>query len=351
MSESKTSKENIPTNQEEEPVEPEKQVEQEGEAKNKTYKPPPPYKPQIPYPQRLKQTKINNQYQKFIKVIEKLHVEIPFTEAITQIPSYAKFLKDILTNKRRLDDPKPLECNFISEDKLAKKEKDPGSFSIPCILGSHVIDKAFLDLGASVSLMPLAVCKRLNLGELQPTKMSLQLADRSVKYPVGILEDIPVKIDQLYIPTDFMVMDIKEDDDIPIHLGRPFLSTVGSIIDVKRGKLTFEVGDEKIEFILSKFLMAPILGDACYAIDIIDECIREFDREEPVIEPFSNPNEKDDELEETKPHTNECLDLTPDLSPNSQKPAQELKELPKNLRYEFLDKEMNRLVVVSATLN
>ncbi|KAI5441729.1 hypothetical protein KIW84_010974 [Lathyrus oleraceus] len=277
--------------------------------------------------------------------------EIPFTEAITQIPSYVKFLKDILTNKSRLEDPKPLECNFISENKLAKKEKDPGSFSIPCILGSHVIDKAFLDLGASVSLMPLAVCKRLNLGELQPTKMSLQLAYRSVKYPVGILKDIPVRIGQLYIPTDFMVMDIKEDDDIPILLGRPFLSTTEAIIDVKRGKLTLEVGDEKIEFILSKFLMAPIIGDACYAIDIIDECIREFDQEEPMIEPFSNPNEKDDELEETEPHTNEFLDLTPDPSPNSRKPAQELKELPKNLRYEFLDKEMNRPVIVNATLN
>ena len=130
-------------------------------------------------------------------------------------------------------------------------------------------------------------------------------------------------------------MDIKEDDDIPILLGRPFLSTVGAIIDVKRGKLTFEVGDEKIEFILSKFLMAPIIGDACYAIDVIDECIREFDQEEPVIEPFSNPNKKDDELKETEPHTNECLALTPDLSPNSQKPAQELKELPKNLNTSF----------------
>ena len=94
---------------------------------------------------------------------------------------------------------------------LAKNEKDPGRFSIPCILGNHVIDKAFLDLGASVSLMPLAVCKRLNLGELQPTKTSLKLADRSVKYPVGILEDIPVRIGQLYIPTDLVVMDIKEE--------------------------------------------------------------------------------------------------------------------------------------------
>ena len=131
----------------------------------------------------------------------------------------------ILTKKRRLDDPKPLEYNSISKNKLAKKEKDPGNFSIPCILGNHMVDKAFLDLGASVSLMPLAVCERLNLGELQPTKMSLQLADRSVKYPISILEDVPVRIDKLYFPTYFVVMDIKEDDDIPILLGRPFLST------------------------------------------------------------------------------------------------------------------------------
>ena len=151
----------VPLDQVEEPEEPEKKKDPGMETKDKTYTPQPLYKPPIPFPQRLKQTKIDNQYQKFIKVIEKLHVEIPFTEAITQIPSYAKFLKEILTNKRRFDDPKPLECNFISENKLAKKEKDPGCFSIPCILGNHMVDKGFLDLGASVSLIPLAVCKRL----------------------------------------------------------------------------------------------------------------------------------------------------------------------------------------------
>ncbi|XP_050890258.1 uncharacterized protein LOC127095637 [Lathyrus oleraceus] len=217
------------------------EVKDKGEDKEKVYVPLSPYKPPIPYPQRLKQTKIDNQYKK-------------------------------------LNDPKPLECNSIAENKLAKKEKDPRSFYIPCILGNHVIDKAFLDLGASVSLIPLAVSRRLTLGELQPTKMSLQLADRSVKYPVGILEDIPLRIRQLYIPTDFVVMDIKEDAEIPILLGRPFLSTVGAIIDLKRGKLTFEVSDEKIEFIPFKFLMAPVIEDSCYAIDIIDECIRELDQ-------------------------------------------------------------------------
>jgi hypothetical protein len=358
LSEPETSKEC--TKPPDEVKEPEESKNQEGrekgeEPKDKTYVPPPPYKPPIPYPQRLKQTQINKQYQKFIKVIEKLHVEIPFTEAITQIPSYAKFLKDILTNKRRLDDPKPLECNAISEDKLAKKDKDPGNFSIPCLLGNHVIEKAFLDLGASVSLMPLAVCERLNLGELQPTKMSLQLADRSVKYPIGILEDVPVRIGQLFIPTDFVVMDIKEDNDIPILLGRLFLSTAGAIIDVKKGKLTFEVGDEKIEFILSKFLMAPVMGDSCYALDIIDECVRELEQKE-IIKTIKLPStliREDDDFK--KPYIDdnlyECLSLTSDPMPCPKKPTLELKELPKNLRYEFLDEKMNRPVIVSATLS
>ncbi|XP_050888721.1 uncharacterized protein LOC127093866 [Lathyrus oleraceus] len=331
------------------------EVKDKGEDKDKVIVPPSPYKPPIPYPQRLKHTKIDNQYKKFIKMIEKFHVEIPFTKVITQIPSYAEFLKEILTNKRRLDDPKPLECNSIAENKLSKKEKYLGSFSIPCILGNHVIDKAFLDLGASVSLMPLAVYRRLNLGELQPTKISLQLVDRSVKYPIGILEDIPVRIGQLYIPTDFVVMDIKEDDEIPILLGRPFLSIAGAIIDVKRGKLTFEVGDEKIEFILSKFLMAPVIEDSCYAIDIIDECIRELDQEGPPEKmKFPSTPIRGDDIFGIKPYMDdnlhECLALTPNHMPCPKKPSIELKELPKNLRYEFLDEELNHPVIVRATL-
>ncbi|XP_058726334.1 uncharacterized protein LOC131597667 [Vicia villosa] len=111
--------------------------------------------------------------------------------------------------------------------------------------------------------------------------MSLQLVDRSVKYLIGKLEDIPIRIGQLYIPTNFVVMDINKDDDIPI-LGRPFLSTKGAMIDVKRGKMTFEVGDEKVEFILSKSLRAPVIDDSCCGIDIIVECIRELDKEEPI---------------------------------------------------------------------
>ncbi|XP_050919811.1 uncharacterized protein LOC127137387 [Lathyrus oleraceus] len=276
----------------------------------------PPYKPLVPYRQILKQTKQYTQYKKFVKVFEKLHVEIPFTKVITQIPSYAKFLKDILTNKSNLDDPKPLECNAIAENKVAKKEKDLERFSIPCVLGRHVIDKALLDLCASVSMMPLAVCNRLNLRDIQLTRMPLQLVDRSVKYPISMLEDIPDWIGQLYISIDVFVMDIKEDEDILILIGRPFLSTVGAIIDVKRVKMTFEVGDEKVEFIISKFLKATAIDASCCAIHIVDECIRELDKESPTetIKLPSTPIMEDDGFKSMTLYMDdslyECLALT-----------------------------------------
>ena len=110
--------------------------------------------------------------------------------------------------------------------------------------------------------MPLSICKILNMGELRPTRIFVQLADRSVKFPLGMLENVPVRIGQFYIPTDFIIMDIKEDSNIPILLGRPFLATSGAIIDVKRGKLTFEVGKEKVKFILSQFFKATTIDDS-----------------------------------------------------------------------------------------
>jgi len=100
------------------------------------------------------------------------------------------------------------------------------------------------DLGASVSLMSLSLYERVGIGELKPTRMTLQLADRSVMYPAGIIEDVPVKVGEIYIPADFVVMEIEEDNQVPILLGRPFLATAGAIIDVKHGKLAFNVGKD-----------------------------------------------------------------------------------------------------------
>ena len=119
------------------------------------------------------------------------------------------------------------------------------------------------------------------------------------KFPVGIIEDVPLRIGQLYIPTDFVVMDISEDSLTPILLGRPFLATAGAIIDVKKGKLTFEVGDEKIEFILSQFMKSPSINDTCCFVDIIDACIKEFSTEtEPSEEIIEDQKEEVKEMEE-----------------------------------------------------
>ncbi|KAJ9168525.1 hypothetical protein P3X46_020035 [Hevea brasiliensis] len=153
--------------------------------------------------------------------------------------SYAKFLKEILSKKRNQEDNGKLalteECSAILQNKLPPKLKDLRSFSIPYIIGNKKIDKALCNLGASVSLMPLSICKKLEIGELKPTTISLQLADRSVKYPVGILENIPIKVGKFFIPVDFVVLEMKEDVQIPILLGRPFLAIVGAIVDVKNG--------------------------------------------------------------------------------------------------------------------
>jgi len=107
------------------------------------------------------------------------------------------------------------------------------------VIGSETINKATCDLGASVRLMPLSLFKRMGMGELKPSEMTLKLADRSTIHPVGFVEDIPVKIEGICIPADFMVVDIEEDPGIPILLGRPFLATAGAIIDVKNCRIFF----------------------------------------------------------------------------------------------------------------
>src|ERR1043165_8840077 len=122
------------------------------------------------------------------------------------MPSYAKFLKEILSNKKKIEDNEKItltaKCSAIIQNKMPQKLKDPESFSIPCNIGKFVIDKALCNLGASISVMPLSISKKLDMGELRPTKISVQLEDQLVKYPVRILENVPVQIGQFYIPTD-----------------------------------------------------------------------------------------------------------------------------------------------------
>ncbi|KAM6574928.1 hypothetical protein CsatA_023255 [Cannabis sativa] len=116
--------------------------------------------------------------------------------------------------------------------KLPPKLRDPRSFTIPCTIGGIEGINAFCDFGDSINLMPLSVCTRLQLGEAKPTIVTLPLADRSLAHPRGVIEDVLVKVDKFIFPTDFIVLDMEEDSNVPIILGRPFLATGQALIDV-----------------------------------------------------------------------------------------------------------------------
>ncbi|KAK5812003.1 hypothetical protein PVK06_027397 [Gossypium arboreum] len=191
------------------------------------------------------------------------------------MPTYAKFLKELLINKRKFEDFSTVElnekCSAILQNKLPTKLKDPGSFTIPCLIGSLNVEKALADLGASIILMPYKMFKQLSLREPKPTRMSIQLADRSIKYPRGIIEDVLVKVDKFIFPIDFVVLDMDEDVEVPLILGRPFLAIARAVIDVGDGKLVLRVGDEEIIFkIYDAIRFSKEQDDSCYFIDSID---------------------------------------------------------------------------------
>ncbi|GJT92215.1 retrovirus-related pol polyprotein from transposon TNT 1-94 [Tanacetum coccineum] len=134
------------------------------------------------------------------------------------------------------------------DNSIPQKKKDPESFTLPCYINNVCFDNALADLGASISVMPLSTYLNLGLGELAHTKLTVELADRIVKYPKGVAENVLVGIGKFVFPVDFIILDMPEDVKVPLILGRPFLSTAHAKIDVFKRKITLRVGDEKIIF-------------------------------------------------------------------------------------------------------
>ena len=208
-----------------------------------------------PFPQALRGKKKETQQAGILEVLRQVKVNIPLLDLINQVPAYAKFLKDLCTIKRGLGIEKKAflteHVSALIKSKYPIKYKDPGSPTIPVNIGGNCINKALLDLGASVNLMPHSVYKQLGLGELKPTTITLSLADRSVKIPKGIVEDVLVKIDKFYYPVDFVVLDTapssNEPNHVPIILGRPFLATANAIINCRNGIMQLTFGDMTLE--------------------------------------------------------------------------------------------------------
>nr|GEU67381.1 hypothetical protein [Tanacetum cinerariifolium] len=196
------------------------------------------------------------------------------------------------------------------------KEKDPGSFTLPCFINNVRFDNALVDLGASVSVVPLSTYLNLGLGELVNTKLTVELTDRTVKYPKGIAENVLVCIGKFVFPIDLIILYMPEDIKVPLILGRPFLSTARAKIDVYKRKITLRVVEERIIFTSVKpastlikrvymlslrrrmklDLEARLIGETLVLNKLLDSFFEDYIDLNDLNEPFELRRNQDDDL-------------------------------------------------------
>ncbi|GJS22194.1 reverse transcriptase domain-containing protein [Tanacetum coccineum] len=315
-------------------------------------------KPNIPYPSRLNQEK------------------------------FAPTIKSLLMNKEKLLElakiPLNENCSAMLLKKLPEKLGDPGKFLIPCNFPGMDVCHALADLGASINLMPLSIWKKLSLPDLTPTRMTLELADRSITYPKGLAEDVFVKVGKFHFPTDFVVVDFEADPRVPLILGRSFLRTGRALIDVYGEEITLRVDNEAVTFNLDQTTRYSSTNDkSVNRIDIIDAVCEEYAPEllgfsnssggnpTPTSEPFTSEfileeieaYLKDDSISpeidhaDCNPEEDICLiekllnndlfqlppmdlkqsEVTEAKSSIEEPPELELKDLPSHLEYAYLE--------------
>jgi len=296
------------------------------------------------------------------------------------VPRYAKFLKELCATRRKLIGNKKISVgknvSAVFQRKLPPKCKDPGVLSVPCKIGNLCFDKAMLDLDASINVMPRSIYDKLNLGELKKTGIVIQLADRSNTYPDGVLEDVLVQVNELVFHTDFYVMNIGDTcHDIPILLGRPFLKTVRTKIDVHEGALIMEFDGEVIKFNIFDAMRFPADVNYVYALDVFDalsQDVYDLSHEDELFTVLTKrfdhvefqkvPYQVNDNLvdvigslfhlqEYNGPNKFELPENHAKLLPSSiSPPKSELKPLPENLKYAYLGDNETLHVIISSAL-
>ncbi|XP_050877208.1 uncharacterized protein LOC127080967 [Lathyrus oleraceus] len=311
------------------------------------------------------------------ELFKKPEINIPLLEALEQMPTYAKFMQDIIS-KRRTSDTNPIilteTCSAILQGmKIPIKKKDRGAVTIPCTIGDRSFNKALIDLGASVSLMPFSIYKKLGIGVVQDTRMTLQFADHSVKKPYGIVEDVLVKIDMFVISVDFVILEMPEDEEIPLIIGRPFLKTGRCLINIEEGTMTLKVYDEKLKIDVRNTMRYKDNICTSHTIEVLDHVIT---YDSPLNEPqsplkrvlslsiFDSDKEMDNGESQvlalldaqpsqkgSRPHRWEDLRL-PQSSEEDEEPKKgtKLKQLPENLKYVFLDSEGKCPAIINSSL-
>ncbi|GKC47279.1 reverse transcriptase domain-containing protein [Tanacetum coccineum] len=361
-------------------------------------------KPNTPYPARLNQEKFHEkasyQKEKIFQMFQDLRFDISFADALFFMPRFAPTIRNLLMNKEKLLElakiPLNENCSVMLLKKLPKKLGDPSKFLIPCNFPRMDVCHALADLGASINLMPLSFWKKLSLPELTPTRMTLELADRSITNPKGLAEDVYIKVGKFHFPTDFVVVNFEADPRVPLILGRSFLRIGRALIDVYGEEITLRVDNEAVTFNLDQTTRYSSTNDkSVNRIDIIDAVCEEYAPEllgfsnndssggnpTPTSEPFTSEfileeieaYLKDDSISpeidyaDCNPEEDICLiekllnndpfqlppmdlkqsEVTEAKSSIEEPPELELKDLPSHLEYAYLE-ENDKLPVIIA---
>jgi len=283
-----------------------------------------------------------------------------------QVPSYAKVLKNLCIVKRKLNVKKKAflaeKVSGILQNNNALKYKDPGYPTISCFIGEHKIERALLDLGASVNLLPNSIFQSLNLGELKPTSVTLLLTNRSVKVPRGIVEDVLVQVDKFIYPVDFIILDtqpVEACNSFPVILGRPFLATSNALINYRNGLMKLSFRNMTLEMNIFNICKQPRDDNDLQEVDFTEKLVHdqfqttssesEIDESDDLqmvyFQEESKANSWRPKIEEFPPRSIESI-------PSSvQPPKPDLKSLLFNLKYSFLGENETFPVIISSKLN
>lgn len=314
--------------------------------------------------------------------MKQVKINIPLLDAIKQFSTYGKVLKDLVSEAKKIRaglGKKVIlieQASCIVSGQSAIKRRDPGKPVIECTIGKYLVKGALLDLGANVYLLPYSVYTTLGLGELHPTTMTLQLADRSIREPLGIIKDVLVKVDKFLFPCDFVVLDMETDssNDIPIIFGRPFLSTLNASLNFRSGDLDLVFGNHKVRINVYKTTHGPHSEEISfcdiedgYVEDALPHALNNDNLNLFLTEVswesynlFENSTESMNLLaidEDIKYLNKEKFEELPPISNKNapfsvdSPPVVSLKTLPSTLKYVFLRKNDTLTVIISSSLN
>ena len=315
-----------------------------------------------PFPHALRKKKNSVNQTEMLEVLRQVKVNIPLLDMIKQVTTYAKFLKDLCTTKRGFNVNKKAflteQVSAIIECKNPVKYKDPGCPTISVNIGGISVEKSLLDFGDSVNLLPYSMYKHLGLGELQPTSITLSLADRSIKIPKGTIEDVLIQVDRFYYLVDFVVLDTElvavGANHVPIILGRPFLATSNGVMQLTFGNMTLELNI----FHLSKRHMHSEEDD--FEEDYMINAIHEEQANEQQVQDVLTKELYECLGEQQEPqcmrlvqgYWRRKIEILPLLTGDEPREPQqlELKPLLVELKYAFLEENGQCPVVISSLL-